>query len=45
MEGYDAATYGQRIADVYDERTNRVRPGQVELLHKLPAKGRYWNWG
>jgi hypothetical protein len=25
----------QRIADVYDERTNAVRPRQVELLHEL----------
>ena len=39
MEGYDAATYGQRIADVYDERTNAARPGQVELLHELAGEG------
>ena len=39
MEGYDAATYGQRIADVYDERTKGARPKQVELLHKLAGEG------
>jgi SAM-dependent methyltransferase len=39
MEGYDAATYGKRIADVYDERTNGVRPGQVELLRELARGG------
>ncbi|HUC14156.1 MAG TPA: hypothetical protein VMS00_06860 [Acidimicrobiales bacterium] len=35
MEGYDAATYGQRIADVYDERVQGAQPEQVELLHSL----------
>jgi SAM-dependent methyltransferase len=39
MEGYDAATYGQRVADVYDERTTGARPGQLELLHELAGEG------
>src|SRR5580692_136953 len=39
MEGYDAATYGQRIADVYDERTKGAGPGQLELLHELAGEG------
>jgi SAM-dependent methyltransferase len=39
MEGYEAATYGQRIADVYDERVQGTRPGQVELLHELAGAG------
>lgn len=39
MDCYDAATYGQRIADVYDERTKGTRPGQVEMLHELAGEG------
>jgi SAM-dependent methyltransferase len=39
MEGYSAATYGERIADVYDERAQGTRPGQVELLHELAGEG------
>ena len=39
MEGYAAATYGDRIADVYDERVQGSRPGQVELLHELAGGG------
>jgi hypothetical protein len=39
MEGYDAATYGDRIADVYDERAQGTQPRQVELLHELAGGG------
>jgi SAM-dependent methyltransferase len=39
MEGYDATTYGQRIADVYDDWHTEARPGQVELLLELAGNG------
>jgi SAM-dependent methyltransferase len=39
MEGCDAATYGQRVADVYDDRTKGPLPGQVELLYQLAGEG------
>jgi SAM-dependent methyltransferase len=39
MEGYDAATYGQRTAEVYDERVKGARPAQVELLEELAGEG------
>jgi SAM-dependent methyltransferase len=39
MEGYEAATYGQRIADIYDERHKGPLPGQVEMLHELAGSG------
>ena len=39
MEGYDAATYGQRTARVYDERVQGARPAQVDLLEELAGEG------
>ena len=39
MEGYDAATYGQRTAGVYDERVKGARPAQVALLEELAGEG------
>lgn len=41
MQGYDAATYGDRIADVYDEFYKPANVGAcVELLAELAAGGR-----
>jgi SAM-dependent methyltransferase len=39
MQGYDATTYGQRIAAVYDDWHTEVRPEQVELLCELAGEG------
>ncbi len=39
MEGYDATTYGQRIAEVYDDWHTEARPGQLELLCELAGNG------
>ena len=39
MEGYDAATSGQDVADVYDDRVRGAQPEQLELLCELAAKG------
>ena len=39
MEGYDATTYGQSIAGVYDNWHPGVRPEQVELLCHLAGDG------
>lgn len=41
MQGYDAATYGDRIADVYDEFYKPANVGAcVDLLAELAAGGR-----
>jgi SAM-dependent methyltransferase len=39
MEGYDATTYGQSIADVYDDWHRGAMPEQVELLCHLAGDG------
>jgi len=39
MEGYDATTYGQSIAEVYDDWHSGARPEQVELLRHLAGDG------
>jgi SAM-dependent methyltransferase len=39
MEGYGPTTYGQRIAEIYDDLKSSVLPGQVELLHELAGNG------
>ncbi len=39
MEGYDATTYGQSIADVYDDWHSSAQPEQVELLCHLGGDG------
>ena len=39
MEGYDATTYGQSMADVYDDWHRAAKPEQVELLCHLAGDG------
>ena len=39
MEGYDATTYGQRIAEVYDDWHTEAEPEEVELLCELAGEG------
>ena len=39
MEGYDATTYGQSIADVYDDWHPGPKPEQLELLCHLAGDG------
>ena len=40
MDDYDASTYGERIAEVYDERHGYLDDGGVELLAELARGGR-----
>jgi 16S rRNA A1518/A1519 N6-dimethyltransferase RsmA/KsgA/DIM1 with predicted DNA glycosylase/AP lyase activity len=39
MQGYDATTYGQRIAEVYDDWHTEAGPEEVELLCELAGEG------
>ncbi len=39
MQGYDATTYGQRIAGVYDDWHTEAEPEEVELLCELAGEG------
>jgi SAM-dependent methyltransferase len=39
MEAYDAATYGQRIAEVYDDWYSEYDPAMVERLAELAGNG------
>ena len=39
MKDYGPDTYGERIAEVYDERYLDARPEQVELLAELAGAG------
>ncbi len=39
MDGYDKATYGERIVDAYDALSPAVTPGQIELLSELAGGG------
>src|SRR2546425_1158220 len=39
MSGYDAATYGQRIAEVYDEWYPEVEPAALDTLEALGRGG------
>jgi SAM-dependent methyltransferase len=39
MEGYDATTYGESVADVYDEWNTGANAEQVELLRELAGAG------
>jgi SAM-dependent methyltransferase len=39
MEDYNAATYGQKFADKYDDLHRGPLPGQVELLYELADGG------
>ncbi len=39
MKNYGADTYGERIADIYDERHPEAGAGQVELLAELAGAG------
>jgi SAM-dependent methyltransferase len=46
MEGYDAATYGNRIAAVYDEWAGDLgRAGAADFLERLAAGGRVLELG
>jgi SAM-dependent methyltransferase len=40
MDDYDASTYGERIAEVYDEQHRYLDAGGVELLAELARGGR-----
>jgi SAM-dependent methyltransferase len=40
MEDYDASTYGERVAEVYDEQHRYLDEGGVELLAELARGGR-----
>ncbi len=39
MESYDATTYGQRVAGLYDHLLSGTFPGQVDLLSELAGAG------
>jgi SAM-dependent methyltransferase len=40
MEGYDATTYGERIAEVYDDWHPDCNPAAIETLAELAGSGR-----
>ena len=40
MERYDEMTYGERIADVYDELYSDYEESAVDLLQELAGRGR-----
>lgn len=39
MDGYDATTYGERIADAYDDLKPGIAPAQIDLLSELAETG------
>jgi SAM-dependent methyltransferase len=39
MKGYDDTTYGQRIAEIYDELYSEYDPASIELLAELAVHG------
>ena len=39
MSGYDATTYGDRIADVYDQWYASADPSMIDLLAELAGAG------
>ena len=45
MDDYGPATYGERVADVYDEWYDEANPYECELLAELAAGGRVLELG
>jgi SAM-dependent methyltransferase len=45
MDDYGPATYGERVADVYDEWYEETNPSECELLAELAAGGRVLELG
>ena len=45
MEGYDESTYGDSIAEIYDELYADYDPSAVDLLQELAGQGRILELG
>ena len=44
MENYKAETYGERIADTYDNWYSSPDESSIAMLSDLRIAAAYWNW-